>query len=1059
MTTPLNRLLDLHRRGTRLGLALALAAASLLVPHAVRALDTTPDTTTPGVYAAGDNENGELGNGTTTDTLTTTPVAVSNANGFTNTGVTAVAGGAFHSLAVQKGAVYAWGNNADGQLGTGTTNESDVPVPVNILTSGVTAVAAGSVHSLALVNGQVYAWGNNSSGQLGTGDTNSSSVPKAITVGNAGNQVVAITATERGSFAVDASGNLYMWGIYIDEEDSSTPILTPQIISAPPQGFAYTLASANSQGDHVVALLSATVPVITSAASSTATLGTPYSYQIAASGSPTSYAADNLPQGLSVDTTTGLISGTVTSPKAVNTYEVPLAATNANGQSAPFALILTVALPADPVITSANTASGTVGTAFSYTITATGTMPFAYDAENLPPGLSVDSATGIISGTPTAAGTTVVSLSVSDPYDDLTQADLTITIALPPMPVVTSANTVNGTVGQFLSYQITATNSPTSYGATNLPGGLSIDTASGLISGTPTVAGTFTVTLMATNAGGTRTQDVNIFIAPPAPVFTSAASVNALTNQAFVYQLTASNNPDGFQVGEILPPGLNFDANTATLFGTPTTPGTYTVPLFAFNKGGQGMATLTIIVSDAPVPTPVITSALSASTQAGSVFAYQITASNGPTSFDATNLPDGLKVDATSGIVSGTPTAVGTFNFTVSATNPSGVGMANVVLVVTAAPVVPVQPQITSAASASVVAGQPFTYLITASGNPTAFAATGLPAGLTLDPATGLITGTPTATGSFPVSLSATGAGGTGTATLTLTVAAVLVTTPTITSPASASAQVGQVFSYQIAASNNATGYAVTGLPDGLTLNAVSGLITGTPTTAGTFTLALSATNSAGAGTASVSLTVTTAQVLVPVVNSAASASGQVGVAFSYQITASNAALVYGASGLPAGLSLDDTTGILSGQPTAAGTFTVTLMATNSAGTGTASLTLTIAAQPLPVVTVIASVPKVVLGTGQSATFAITRTGGDSSQALTVSYRVSGMGINGTDFVMLKGTKTFKPGQLTRRVDVTPEGMLEGAAKKKVKLTVVAGDGYVLGTPVTAKVHILAENP
>ncbi len=760
-----------------------------------------------------------------------------------------------------------------------------------------------------------------------------------------------------------------------------------------------------------------------------------------------------------MNTTTGLISGTVTSPKAVNTYEVPLAATNANGQSAPFALILTVALPADPVITSANTASGTVGTAFSYTITATGTMPFAYDAENLPPGLSVDSATGIISGTPTAAGTTVVSLSVSDPYDDLTQADLTITIALPPMPVVTSANTVNGTVGQFLSYQITATNSPTSYGATNLPGGLSIDTASGLITGTPTVTGTFTVTLMATNAGGTGTLDVNIFIAPPAPVFTSAASVNALTNQAFVYQLTASNNPDGFQVGEILPPGLNFDANTATLFGTPTTPGTYTVPLFAFNKGGQGMATLTIIVSDAPVPTPIITSALSASAQAGSVFAYQITASNGPTSFDATNLPDELKVDATSGIVSGTPTAAGTFNFTVSATNPSGVGMANVVLVVTAAPVVPVQPQITSAASASVVAGQPFTYLITASGNPTAFAATGLPAGLTLDPTTGLITGTPTATGSFPVSLSATGAGGTGTATLTLTVTAVLVTTPTITSPASASAQVGQVFSYQIAASNNATGYAVTGLPDGLTLNAVSGLITGTPTTAGTFTLALSATNSAGAGTASVSLTVTTAQVLVPVVNSAASASGQVGVAFSYQITASNAALVYGASGLPAGLSLDDTTGILSGQPTAAGTFTVTLMATNSAGTGTASLTLTVAAQPLPVVTVIASVPKVVLGTGQSATFAITRTGGDSSQALTVSYRVSGMGINGTDFVMLKGTKTFKPGQLTRRVDVTPEGMLEGAAKKKVKLTVVAGDGYVLGTPITAKVHILTENP
>ena len=68
--------------------------------------------------------------------------------------------------------------------------------------------------------------------------------------------------------------------------------------------------------------------------------------------------------------------------------------------------------------------------------------------------------------------------------------------------MITSATTASGTVGSAFSYQITATNTPTSYGATGLPAGLSVNTATGLISGTPTAAGTSTVTLSATNSAG-----------------------------------------------------------------------------------------------------------------------------------------------------------------------------------------------------------------------------------------------------------------------------------------------------------------------------------------------------------------------------------------------------------------------------------------------------------------------------------------------------------------------------------------------------------------------------
>src|SRR5258707_9275892 len=77
-------------------------------------------------------------------------------------------------------------------------------------------------------------------------------------------------------------------------------------------------------------------------------------------------------------------------------------------------------------------------------------------------------------------------------------------------PVITSGTTASGTVGSAFSYQITATNTPTSYGATGLAAGLAVNTSTGLISGTPTAAGTATVNLSATNGGGTGTDPQSI---------------------------------------------------------------------------------------------------------------------------------------------------------------------------------------------------------------------------------------------------------------------------------------------------------------------------------------------------------------------------------------------------------------------------------------------------------------------------------------------------------------------------------------------------------------------
>jgi hypothetical protein len=166
---------------------------------------------------------------------------------------------------------------------------------------------------------------------------------------------------------------------------------------------------------------------------------------------------------------------------------------------------------------------------------------------------------------------------------------------------------------------------------------------------------------------------------------------------------------------------------------------------------------------------PVITSSLIASGTVNQAFSYQITANNSPTNYGATGLPTGLGVNAGSGLISGTPSASGTFYVGLSAVNSYGTGTATLTLTIGTAAAKPV---ITSPTTASGTVGQPFSYQITATGNPTNYTATGRPAGLNIDKSTGLISGTPTQIGTNVVTLSAMGAGGTGTTNLTVTITA-----------------------------------------------------------------------------------------------------------------------------------------------------------------------------------------------------------------------------------------------------------------------------------------------
>jgi alpha-tubulin suppressor-like RCC1 family protein len=172
------------------------------------------------LYAWGNNNWGQLGNGTFTTTGSqgiATPAVVA---ALPKT--VATAGGGTHSLALTSdGAVFAWGGNAYGQVGNGTfTTDAPfgiaMPQPVAALDAGVIAIAAGGDHSLALTSsGAVYAWGYNYYGQLGTGafggETNDG-IASPVPVHGLPADVVAIAASKNTSYALTRSREVYAWG-------------------------------------------------------------------------------------------------------------------------------------------------------------------------------------------------------------------------------------------------------------------------------------------------------------------------------------------------------------------------------------------------------------------------------------------------------------------------------------------------------------------------------------------------------------------------------------------------------------------------------------------------------------------------------------------------------------------------------------------------------------------------------------------------------------------------------------------------------------------------------
>ena len=193
-----------------------------------------------------------------------------------------------------------------------------------------------------------------------------------------------------------------------------------------------------------------------------------------------------------------------------------------------------------------------------------------------------------------------------------------------------------------------------------------------------------------------------------------------------------------------------------------------------------------------------------------------------------------------------------------------------------------------------------------------------------------------------------------------------------------------------------------------------------------------------------------------PVVTSAPGAGGLVGTPFSFQVTADNSPTGFGATGLPAGLTIDAVSGLITGTLTTVGTYTVTLSATSATGTGTAPFTITVAAG-LPTATLAATIPSVVAGSGGIGEFTLSLSQAQDHDVI-VSVTIRGSAVNGTDYVAIKTSKKIKAGKTSRTIKVIPLGTGGGpGVKRSVTLSLGANTGYTVGTAGKVKVKIIGQ--